>query len=659
MQTPNTLAPNDSYSSAPTRTTSAALNHQQPSSQQPSGQQPSGALVAISLPELQRQLQNGALPHNSISFPASSTGAAAQESLLDLKVYGRLIWHWLWLIATCTVLAGIGGYIFSILSVPVYQASSTVLIDQARNSSASYQDLLSSERIARTYAELMQRETTMEKVAARFNIDLAVLDDVLTDVSVTPLRDTQLIRVVVEGISPQLVMAVADTLPKVFIEEIGNVQSQRFDDSKQNLEGQLNTLSGEIELHQIAIDEIGQSRTAEEEVRLGQLRNELAQYQNSYANVLRSYEELRLTEVQSVDSIVVVSPAKLPEAPIRPKIFLNTLILAIIGGALALGTVFLIDYLDDRVKSPQDLHAVTNTPILGTIARIQSDQGKFLKKNELSREEGLIAQREPRHPVTEAYRSLRTNLQFTNVDETLHSFLVTSATPGEGKTTTASNIAVVLAQSGRSVILVDADIRKPQQHKIFGQAKTPGLTDALLAGTAPLELFIRQTAVPNLRILAAGKDAPNPAELLGSQRMHTLVTQLRELADVVVFDAPPLLAVTDAQVLAKQTQGVLLIIDTEKTPRAMVARAIESLERANVRLFGAVLNRLARSARSYYYYYDSYAYYYDDDHDNDRKPPRSRRWWGKRKHKALIKDNHKEAPEASGLAPAFFDGKAV
>ncbi|HRW10585.1 MAG TPA: polysaccharide biosynthesis tyrosine autokinase [Caldilineaceae bacterium] len=649
METPNTPASNTPSA------TGSVIQVVAPTS----GQQPTLQLMAATAPSMQQPFPEGILIHRPPT-PASSSTVQGQEKLIDLKVYGRLIWHWLWLIIACTMLAGIGGYVFSILSIPIYQASATVLIDQARNSSTSYQDLLSSERIARTYAELMQRESMMEKVAARFGIDLTTLNDVVTDVSVTPLRDTQLIRVTIEGISPEFVAAVADTLPKVFIDEIGEVQTQRFDDSKRSLEQQLNSLSGEIELHQIAIDEIGQSRTAEEELRLGQLRNELVQYQNSYANLLRSYEELRLTEVQSMDSIVVVSTAKLPQEPIRPQTLLNTLILAVIGGALALGTIFLIDYLDDRVKSPQDLHAVVNTPILGTIARMQRERGRLLSKSELSREEGLITEREPRHPITEAYRSLRTNLQFSNVDEALHSFLVTSATPGEGKTTTASNVAVVLAQSGRSVILIDADIRKPQQHKIFGHPKMPGLTDALLAGSAPLEFFVRETSVPNLRILTAGKDAPNPAELLGSHRMQTLVKQLEQMADVLVFDAPPLLAVTDAQVLAKQTQGVLLVVNTEKTPRAMVARAAESLERANVRLFGAVLNRLARSARSYYYYYDSYAYYYEDDGDDNQKPPRKQ----KRKQTADKRGDSRQSStpekgEASGLAPAFFDSKAV
>jgi len=567
------------------------------------------------------------------------------NKIFDLKVYARLLWHWAWLIVLLTMVAGVGAYLFSIFTIPIYQASTTLLIDEARNPNASYQDLLTSERIARTYAELMRRETTMAKVAAEFQLEPAVLNDVLTDITVTPVRDTQLIKVVIEGTSPEFVAAVADTLPKVFITEINEVQTQRFAESKKSLEGQLTTLSNQIELQQVAINEIGESTTAEEEVRLGQLRNQLAQYQSSYANILRSYEELRLTEVQSVDSIVVVERAKVPTAPIKPKVLLNTIVVALLGTMLALGLIFLIDYLDDRIKTPDDLQGVVDTPILGAIAHIPQQNGRRKRRGELAREEGLITALQPRHPITEAYRSLRTNLQFSSVDSTLQSLLVTSATPGEGKTTTAANLAVVMAQSGRTVLLVDADIRKPQQHKVFQLPKSPGLTDALLASDAPLDLFIRPTPVPNLRIMTSGKEAPNPAELLGSQRMHQLAEALRQEVDIIIFDAPPLLAVTDAQVLARETQGVLLVINTEKTPRAMVARAAESIQRANTRLFGTVLNRLMRSPRSYYYYYDSYSYYYDDE----QEPPDDQHK-GQRRRKQEKQGNAKGIFD-SGLTP--------
>ena len=501
---------------------------------------------------------------------------------LDLKVYFRILWHWTWLIVLCAILAAAAAYTASIFSVPIYQASTTLLVDEASKPTANYQDLLVSERVARTYAELMKRPTTLTQVAAKFGVEPAVLDSAVTAVTVTPIRDTQLLKVTVEGISPELVAAVADTLPEVFITDINSVQTIRFAESKANLERQLNELSKQVELQQVAVDNIGEAKTPDDALRLGQLQNELSQSKNSYANILRSYEELRLTEVQSVDSIVVVEKARIPGGAIRPRTMVNTLLAAIVGAMLALGIVFLIEYLDDRIKTPQDLLNILNTPILGTIARLPQ-QGKRLKQDlQANRQASLITSHEPRHPITEAYRSLRTNLQFSSVDETLRSVLVTSATPGEGKTTTAANLAVVFAQAGNSVILVDADIRKPRQHKIFDLPKSPGLTEVMVSNNTPTSFFLRETQVPNLRILTSGKDAPNPAELLGSNRMKQLLQELQQEADFLVVDAPPLLAVTDAQVLANNVNGVLLVVNTEKTPRAMIARAcaVVSCQRA-------------------------------------------------------------------------------
>ena len=549
---------------------------------------------------------------------------------LDLKVYFRILWQWAWLIILCAMLAAGAAYTASIFSIPIYQASTTLLVDEARDPTANYQDLLVSERIARTYAELMKRPTTLAQVAAKFGVEAGVLNNAITEITVTPIRDTQLIKVTVEGISPELVAAVADTLPEVFIIDINSVQTQRFAASKTNLEQQMSELSSQIELQQVEIDNIGDAKTPADALRLGQLQNELSQTKNSYANILRSYEELRLTEVQSVDSIVVVEKARIPGAAISPRPLVNTLLAAIVGAMLALGIVFLIEYLDDRIKTPQDLLSILNTPILGTIARLPQQGKRRQQDTQTNRQTSLITSLEPRHPVTEAYRSLRTNLQFSSVDETLRSLLVTSATPGEGKTTTAANLAVVFAQAGHSVILVDADIRKPQQHKIFDLPKSPGITEALVSNNTPTSFFLRETQVPNLRILTSGKDAPNPAELLGSNRMKQLLQELQQEADFLVVDAPPLLAVTDAQVLANTADGVLLVVNTEKTPRAMVARGAEAILRANGRILGVVLNRLANSARGYYYYYDSYAYYYNDEDGDDSNSKPKRKGGGKK-----------------------------
>ena len=531
---------------------------------------------------------------------------------LDLKVYARLLWHWAWLVILCTLVAAAVAYGISSVTTPIYQASTTLLINQARNpTGADMQDLMLSERIGRTYAELMKRSPILAKVAEEFEVEPAVLQSAITQISVTSVRDTQLLQLSIEGTSPEVVASVAEALPRVFIEDLKSVQSERFAESKNNLQRELDTLSNEIEVTQVAIQAINDAPTAEEAVELGRLRNALTQYQNNYANLLQSYENIRLTEVQSSDSIAVVEPAQIPTQPIRPRALTNTLLAAIVGAMLALGIIFLIEYLDDRVKTPQDLYSIVDLPVLGSIARIATQEKKGLgkRKARLTAEETLVSSIQPRHPITEAYRGIRTNLQYSSVDTNLTSLLITSATPGEGKTTTAANLAIVLAQSGRSVILVDADMRKPRQHTLFELPQSPGLTDAIVASHTPPTRYVRATNVPNLSLLTSGKVPPNPAELLGSQRMQQLIAQLHEQAEMIIFDAPPVLAVTDAQVLANQVNGVVLIIDSEQTSRATVARAVEALARTNANLLGAVLNRLVRSPRGYYQY-DQYSAYY-------------------------------------------------
>ncbi len=539
---------------------------------------------------------------------------------LDLKIYLRILWHWSWLLVLCTLFAAVAAYITSTLAVPIYQASTTLLIDEANKPTANYQDLLASERIARTYAALMERQTVLTTVAATFNVDTDVLAEAITDVTVTPVRDTQLVQVVVEGISPELVAAVANTLPTVFVKELNEVQTKRYDESKRNLQSQLSTLENNIQLAQIEIDEIGTALTAEDDVRLNQLRNELAQYKSSYATMLSSYEQLRLIELQSTDNITIVEAAIQPIAPIRPRILVNTLLAAIVGAMLALGVIFLIEYMDDRIRTPQDLYSVLDTPILGTIARLpgsgtrrgRKSKGQDPNESDTSIvNEMLIVATQPRHPIAESYRRLRTNLRFSSVNEPLRAMLVTSAAPSEGKTTTASNLAIAMAQAGNRVIIMDADLRKPQVHKVFKLSKGPGLTDALLNDTPPA-FFLRETTIPNLQVMTCGSIPPNPAELLGSQPMQELIQSLVAESDLLIIDAPPLLAVTDAQILSSQVQGVLMVVNSRQTSRSMVANGAANLQQVGARLLGVVLNEMTRSARGYYYY-DSYAAYYADD----------------------------------------------
>lgn len=214
----------------------------------------------------------------------------------------------------------------------------------------------------------------------------------------------------------------------------------------------------------------------------------------------------------------------------------------------------------------------------------------------------LVTIHNPRSPISEAFRTLRTNLEFTSLDKPIRAMVVTSAAPEEGKSTTLANLAVAMAQAGKKVILVDCDLRRPSLHTIFGARNTPGLSDMMRDDALMAKPPLQDTAVANLRLLPSGTIPPNPAELLAARRMSDVIAALQQLADVVLFDAPPVIAVTDAAVLASKVDAVLLVINAGKTKREHAKKAKALLEKVNARLIGAVLNNVKGEASLYQYY---------------------------------------------------------
>lgn len=220
----------------------------------------------------------------------------------------------------------------------------------------------------------------------------------------------------------------------------------------------------------------------------------------------------------------------------------------------------------------------------------------------MQKKEGPVTFTQPKSPVSESYRTLRTNLGFSSVDRPCRSILVTSPNPKEGKSTTAANLAVTLAQAGNRVILVDADLRKPMQHKIFDLGNLQGLTNCIMQDREPGEL-VQQAGTENLDVLTSGPIPPNPAELLGSERSSTFWSRLLESYEYAIVDAPPVLAVTDAAILANLLEGVILVVRSGSTRNDLAKKALEQLNKANARIIGTVLNGLNMNSSDYQYYY--------------------------------------------------------
>jgi capsular exopolysaccharide synthesis family protein len=214
----------------------------------------------------------------------------------------------------------------------------------------------------------------------------------------------------------------------------------------------------------------------------------------------------------------------------------------------------------------------------------------------------LITKLDPRSPISEQYRTIRTNINFSSIDNEINTLMVTSTGPGEGKSTTVANLAVVFAQQGKRVLLVDADLRKPTVHYTFNFPNTTGFTN-VLTNDSSLDESIRQTDVENLFVLTCGPIPPNPSELLGSRAMKHFLEKALEKFDMVIFDTPPVLAVTDAQVLANQCDGTILVVGSEKTEKDQAVKTKELLEAANAKLLGVVLNNKKNQKKDHQYYY--------------------------------------------------------
>ena len=550
---------------------------------------------------------------------------------MELRGYFTLVRKWIWLVILCAVLAGLAAFLISRRQVPIYQATSTVLINQARSATGdtTYQDILTSERIARTYAQLLQDYPTLDRAVAEMGLGdtfKAMQDIFAIDVTVTPVRDTQLVGLTVESNNADIAARLANTLPQVFSSMNQAQQSQRYAETRGQLQEELATVDADIASNQAALEAVSADDPGNA-AEIARLESVMRRLEASSTTMLSSLEELRLAEVQSRDDIVLVTPAQVPTDPIRPRVLYNTLLAAMVGAMLGLGAAFLLEYLDDTVKTPEDVRQVTGLTTLGGVVKLPGD----------TRAEQLVTQIAPKSPGAEAYRVLRTNLQFSALDKPLATLISTSAGPGEGKSTTAANLAVSMAQGDKRVLLIDADMRRPVQHKLFKLANNVGLSTALLDKEHDPDVYLQATAVPNLRVMTTGPIPPNPAEMLNSTRMHELIERLKDAADVVIFDTPPVLAVADALILAGQVDGTLLVVGVGETRAEMLAQAMQRLESVGILPLGAVLNKITeRQSGYYYYYYYHYASRYGDAEDKDGngdKPAggRRRRSAGRRK----------------------------
>jgi receptor protein-tyrosine kinase len=308
-------------------------------------------------------------------------------------------------------------------------------------------------------------------------------------------------------------------------------------------------------------------------------------------------QETSASNSRTGDNLVVTAPAVIPDKPVFPNKTLNVAIAFAAGLLVALAIAFLLDYLDQSIKGDEELIGRLGLIPLGHIAHIPV--GKT-KRSE------LVAL-DQQSPSSEAFKALRTSLLFATIDHELKAIVITSAELGEGKSRTAANLAISLAQAGYKTLLIDADFRRPSQHRLFGQVRNIGLTNLILQDANESQAIRQLDSVPNLWLLTSGPTPPNPSELLGSARMRELMTNLWDQYSYVIIDTPPVNAVTDASIIAASASATIVVVEQGRTTFPALKHTREMLDRVNAHIIGAVLNKVRAASGSYYYGYGNYA----------------------------------------------------
>jgi capsular exopolysaccharide synthesis family protein len=446
-------------------------------------------------------------------------------------------------------------------------------------------------QISTLNAEIAQKtETQNEEQLEKIEANMAEIEGQIVDLQSEITELTYILGLGSEQLS-------GDSAPRIDPADIGRVSLLR------SKELELSQLQSTLEMYQDIYYQltIGFSGPEGQSAGFDPQRSTLELYQQTYQNLLSDYEAINLARMESENNVVQVEPAIPNPNPISPQIPRDVSLAAVVGLMAGGGLAFLIEMLDDTIKSPEDVTKHLGLPVLGSILHVDE-------------EEGPVTLTQPRSPVSEAFRSLRTNIQFSSVDYPLRTLLVTSPSPMDGKTTVSINLSIAMAQNGFRTITVDADFRRPKLHKALGLSNRFGFSNYFVQSPHDIYKGLQNpTDMDNFHVMTTGSLPPNPSELFGSERMVNILSWFEEYADVVLIDSPPLLPVTDAAVLAPRVDGVILVVKPGVTKLNACKHAVDQLRKVGSNIIGIVLNDIPeKGARSYYYYRNGYYYAYKD-----------------------------------------------
>ena len=518
---------------------------------------------------------------------------------MEIGQYLNVVKKWWWLMVLSVVVAAAASFLATQSEPSIYASRITLRVGEVLISpDPSQNDLYTGQALAQAYADLATREPVLLGALQSLNLE-GDWQELRTRVSVRTILGTPFLEIAVTDQDPELAKALTDAVANQLIQqtpaasdperqqELQFIQTQ-IDDLKTNIDKARDEI---VKLQDVLSNATSARQIQDARARQNALQDQMTTWRSTYAQLLAALQR------GTPNSLSVVEASQVPTTPIGPNARSNIALAAAIGLVFAVGAAFLLEYVDDTIKTDNDVRQVLGLPTIGSIVRMG---GKDYRSK-------TVTSKDFRTDVSEGYRLLRTNLQYAAVDKPLQTLMITSSTPLEGKSLTASNLASVMAQAGQQVILVDADLRRPILHRILGLDNYFGLTTLLVNRDVQLSQVLQPVPkVESLRVLTSGPIPPNPSDMLGSHRMSEIIEALTKEADLVIFDTPPVAAVSDSAILGQKLDHTLMVVQSGRTRKPVAKRCKEALSSLGIHIAGVCLNQLPRRQLPFYGGYNSY-----------------------------------------------------
>jgi tyrosine-protein kinase len=536
---------------------------------------------------------------------------------VTLTQYVRAIVRRAWLLAVLPALAVAGALAITSTFPPTYESEAHILVRSVQPISPIDTSGQSSnaDEVSRTYAQLLTERPLLAQVISDLKLRTTPAQ-LQGAIKIAPQPNTTVLKVTVQGSDPVLARDIANKLIQDFVAQTRQTQQRQVNQYRTAVETQLNQLRSQIQTEQARIDQLndkanqsqasssgssaasgsrrgstsGSGLKPEEQTELANLQEQVALDRSQYAAIVHTESDIQVNVARAADNLVVLSPAETPTAPISPKPMLNALLAALGGLALGVGLTLLLEHFDSSIRTDEQLIELTGLRPLGHIPFSRGNRGQ---------KELVVLRKEPY--LAEPYKALRTNLLFSAMDREPKLITVTSATPKEGKSRIAANLAIALARAGRQTLLIDCDFRRPVQHRLFNRSRNVGLADLIVGQVSESEVILPTDDVPNLYLLSSGSTPHSASEMLDSVAMRTLLGRVAEAFDNIVLDTPAVNVVSDGLIVGRHAEATLLVVEHGRSRYPAVRKAREALDNVGARVVGCALNKVPSRERHTYY----------------------------------------------------------